>query len=262
MLEVIQKGKISEQHPHPLLFVHGAWYGGWCWDEHFLDYFAERHFHAVALSLRGHGASKAPGSVRLHSIADYADDVSSIAEALPSSPVLVGHSMGGFVVQKYLEKHNIPAAVLIAPTPPRGHLRSLLRSTRRHPWLTTKFAFTGRPSDLYTSTAEARGFLFGDDASYALVESVTARLQVDSARAILFDMVVGDLIRPRTITTPLLVIGGAQDQIYPPDDVRRTAAAYQTQPVFFSGIGHELMLEPGWEKVADYIESWLNQQGL
>jgi len=37
VLEVIEKGQCTETHPVPLLFVHGAWHGAWCWDEHFLD---------------------------------------------------------------------------------------------------------------------------------------------------------------------------------------------------------------------------------
>ncbi len=55
MLEVIDKG--SGNAGPPLLFIHGAWHGAWCWDEHFLDFFANNGFHAVALSLRGHGNS-------------------------------------------------------------------------------------------------------------------------------------------------------------------------------------------------------------
>jgi len=41
-LEVIDKGVPSSAHPTPLLFVHGACHAAWCWDEHFLDYFAGR----------------------------------------------------------------------------------------------------------------------------------------------------------------------------------------------------------------------------
>jgi pimeloyl-ACP methyl ester carboxylesterase len=61
--EVIEKGRCTAAHPVPLLFVHGGWHAAWCWDEHFLDFFAERGFHAVAVSLRGHGRS--PTSQRL-----------------------------------------------------------------------------------------------------------------------------------------------------------------------------------------------------
>jgi hypothetical protein len=42
MLEAIDKGRCTDAHPVPLLFVHGAWHGAWCWDEHFLDLFADK----------------------------------------------------------------------------------------------------------------------------------------------------------------------------------------------------------------------------
>jgi pimeloyl-ACP methyl ester carboxylesterase len=98
VLEVIDKGS-SEDAP-PLLFVHGAWHGAWCWDEHFLDFLADRGFRAVALSLRGHGNSPTDKRLSRCSIADYVHDVVSVAETLPTPPVVIGHSMGGFVAQK------------------------------------------------------------------------------------------------------------------------------------------------------------------
>jgi pimeloyl-ACP methyl ester carboxylesterase len=52
------------------------------------------------------------------SLADYVDDVKSVVRSLPSTPVLIGHSMGRFVVQKYLEANDAPAAVLIVSAPP------------------------------------------------------------------------------------------------------------------------------------------------
>lgn len=55
MLEVIDKGSCSESHPVPLLFVHGGLHGAWCWEEYFLDFFADKGYRALAVSLRGHG---------------------------------------------------------------------------------------------------------------------------------------------------------------------------------------------------------------
>jgi NADPH-dependent stearoyl-CoA 9-desaturase len=37
VLEVIDKGSSTAQHPAPLLLVHGAWHAAWCWDENFLE---------------------------------------------------------------------------------------------------------------------------------------------------------------------------------------------------------------------------------
>src|SRR5262249_49069180 len=124
VLEVIDKGHNSAAHPVPLLFVHGGWHAAWCWDEHFLDFFAENGFRAAAVSLRVHGGSTTTQRLRPCSIADYVADVKSAAAQLDVQPVIVGHSMGGFVVQKFLETTHSPAGVLVASLPPQGALRT------------------------------------------------------------------------------------------------------------------------------------------
>jgi hypothetical protein len=87
MLEMIDKGSCSEAHPTPLLFVHGAWHAAWCWDEHFLDFFADKGYRGVALSLRGHGGSSASKPIRFVSLADYVEDVVTVAESMPTPPI-------------------------------------------------------------------------------------------------------------------------------------------------------------------------------
>jgi alpha-beta hydrolase superfamily lysophospholipase len=72
--------------------------------------------------------------LRTCSIADYLEDIYSVADTLTATPVMIGHSMGGFIVQTYLATHVAPAGVLIASVPPRGHLRAQLRLIQRHPW--------------------------------------------------------------------------------------------------------------------------------
>jgi pimeloyl-ACP methyl ester carboxylesterase len=263
LVTLIEKGRSSQEHRHPLLFVHGAFQGGWVWDEHFLDFFAERGFRTLALSLRGHGASAATKPLRLCSISDYVDDIASIADALTPWPILVGHSMGGFVVQRYLDDNPAPAAVLLASAPPRGHPRTLLALLRQRPWNASRFALSGRPADLYRgAAADARAFFFGDEAPDGLVASAVERFQPESTRALVVDMGLGALFRKSRIAAPVLVIGAEQDALYPPRDVHATAAYYGTEPIIIPNIGHEVMLEPGWPKVAECILSWLDQRGL
>jgi pimeloyl-ACP methyl ester carboxylesterase len=132
-LEILSSQPSSPSHPVPVVFVHGAWHGAWCWTEHFLPYFAERGYEAHALSLRGHGGSPGRERLRWTSLAEYVADVASVLEGLPRAPVLVGHSMGGAVVQQFLETHTLPGAVLLASVPPAGALRAALRVARRHP---------------------------------------------------------------------------------------------------------------------------------
>ncbi|WP_416362252.1 alpha/beta hydrolase [Mycobacterium sp.] len=106
--------------PLPLLFVHGAWHAAWCWDEHFLSFFAHKGYHALAVSLCGHGNTPAPKPLRSCSIRGYVDDVESVPSSLAARPIVIGHSMGGFVLQKFLESHDAPLRVLLASVPPRG----------------------------------------------------------------------------------------------------------------------------------------------
>jgi len=84
------------------LFVHGAWYADRCWAEHFLPCFAARGYVTHALGVRGHGGSDGRERLPWTSIADYVADVEQIVAQLGRTLVLVGHSMGGFVLQHYL----------------------------------------------------------------------------------------------------------------------------------------------------------------
>src|SRR5690348_14544043 len=50
-----------------------------------------------------------PKPLRSCSLADYVDDVESVVKSLPIRPVLIGHSMGGFALQKYLQSGLLAA---------------------------------------------------------------------------------------------------------------------------------------------------------
>ena len=112
--------------------------------QHFLEFFADKGYRALAVSLRGHGRSPTSKPLRKCSVADYVDDVASVADTLDTRPVIIGHSMGGFVVQKYLESHAAPAGVLLAAFPPGGSAAASLRRMKRHPWLSIRAAITGK----------------------------------------------------------------------------------------------------------------------
>lgn len=260
MLEVIDEGSAGPSHPAPLLFVHGAWHAAWCWDEHFLGFFADRGYRALALSLRGHGNSPSGGRLRDLSFSDYVEDVATVAASLPTPPVVIGHSMGGVIVQKYLENNSAPAGVLMASGPPQGSLRSGLRWMRNHPWHFTKLAVTGQ-SLPYVSTPElARERFFSPHTPEPLVRHYAGRLQEESAR-VGVDGVV-QLPRPRRVRAPLLVMGALEDGAVTRAEVHATARAYRTEPVFFPAMGHDMMLEPGWAAVAERIDTWLADRGL
>jgi pimeloyl-ACP methyl ester carboxylesterase len=260
MLEVIDKGSVSESHPVPLLFVHGAWHAAWCWDEHFLGFFADKGYRALAVSLRGHGESPTSKPLRSCSVGDYVEDVTSVANSLSRPPVVIGHSMGGFVVQKYLESHDAPAGVLMASTPPRGYLGSGLRWMKRHPLDFMKITVTGK-SLAYVNTPQlAREKFFCAQTPQSHILKYATRLQEESARAGVDGLL--NLPRPKRVTTPLLVLGARDDGSVTGKEVLATARAYRTDAEIFPNMGHDMMLECGWAAVAERIHAWLGARGL
>jgi pimeloyl-ACP methyl ester carboxylesterase len=260
MLEVIDKGCVSESHPVPLLFVHGAWHAAWCWDEHFLSFFADKGYRALAVSLRGHGGSPNPKRLRGGSFADYVEDVASVADSLPTRPVIIGHSMGGVIVQKYLESHDAPAGVLMASMPPQGYLGSGLRWIKRHPLHFAKITFTGKSLPYVSTPQLARERFFSPHTLDSLVAEYATRLQEESARSGVEGLI--NLPRPKRVTTTMLVLGAVDDGAVTQKEVRATARAYRTEAEFFPGMGHNMMLEPGWAAVAERIHDWLATHGL
>ncbi|MGW5074124.1 alpha/beta hydrolase [Rhodococcus sp. NPDC004095] len=259
MLEVIDKGESTDTHPAPLLFVHGAFHAAWCWEEHFLDWFAARGYRAVAVSLRGHGASATPIPLRRVTIADYVDDIAAVAADLPIHPVLVGHSMGGFVVQKYLESCNAPAAVLVSPAPGRRFFRSTLRVARRHPLLFLEATATHRPSTVHRTPKLTRESFFSDRMPGSQVHEYATRLQEESDRAIR-GMIYADLVRPRPRAVPMLVLGAEGDVTHPPSEARRTAHDWGAEVAILRGSAHDMMLEPQWPEAAIRIDAWLTNR--
>ncbi|MFD7012305.1 alpha/beta hydrolase [Rhodococcus jostii] len=257
MLEVVERGSHNGRGPS-LLFVHGAWHAAWYWDEHFLDFFASRGHHAIAVSLRGHGGSPSPKPLRWVKIADYVDDVAAVADELPSRPVVIGHSMGGYIVQKYLESHRAPAGVLLASAPSSGIWRSTLRTLRRHPRALLAETLTLSPYRLVGTMEPARDHLYSAQMPDADVERYVARMQEESHRAFL-DMIALNLPKPKRVTVPMLVLGADQDHASSLEEVRATARAYRTEAEIFPNMAHNMMLEPGWDKVAERIDGWLRQ---
>ena len=254
MLQIMDKGSVTDAHPTPLLFVHGGMHAAWCWDEHFLDYFASQGFRAVAVSLRGHGGSASDKPLRKLSIADYVDDLRLAIDHIGTAPVLVGHSLGGWTVQKYLERYDAPAGVLLASIPPRGVLPCAMRVWLKHPLISMRANTFGDNKEVFTRIP--RESLFCSHTPEAVVAATAARCQNESLRAAFVDAGFRRP-RPERVTTPMLVLGGEDDGTITPAEVNATAKAYRTQATLFPRMGHDMMVEPGWRDVADHICAWL-----
>ena len=85
-LELIHQNPQKMKFKHPLLFLHGAFSGAWCWRENYLDYFASQGFECLALSLRGHGESKSHNPLDQLSPKDYQEDLFSVIDQFEAPP--------------------------------------------------------------------------------------------------------------------------------------------------------------------------------
>lgn len=259
-LELLTRLPTTTAKPTPILFVHGAWHAAWCWDEHFLDYFARKGYASYALSLRGHGSSANSKSLRWTSIQDYVADVIEVANSLATPPILVGHSMGGYVVQKVLEQYKSPAGVLLASIPPAGTLASIVRGTVRHPIALTKVTLTMTMYHAIGTPQLSKDLLFSPTMPDAQANSYFQRLQDESFRVIVLDAALLARPRPSAVKTPVIVLGGADDKVFTTAEFHSTARAYDTEATIFPDIAHDMMLEAGWQSVADSIINWLDKR--
>ena len=259
-LEVMSHHPQSKAQLTPLLFVHGAWHGAWCWEKFFLPYFAQQGYESHAMSLRGHGKSEGQAGIRWHSLQDYVSDVAQIVNQLSSPPVVIGHSMGGFVVQKYLENHAVPAAVLLAPIPVSGSLPFFLRYMARHPWQYLKCLLSFSPYKLIETPELSREAFFSADISSEENLTYFGQMQEESFRTAL--ETIWRLPKTKKIKSPILVLAAANDMVFTVKEAQKTAQAYQTEAEVFPSMAHDMMLEPAWQSVADRILAWLTDQGL
>jgi pimeloyl-ACP methyl ester carboxylesterase len=251
-LEVLSRTPSLSRNAPPLLFVHGAWHGAWCWDEHFLEYFSQRGFSAHAVSLRGHGESEGGERLRLVRMSDFVEDLEQTVNALPAAPVLIGHSLGGFVVQKYLERRQVPLAVLLASVPPSGAWRVLLRRLREQPVDVIKANLTISLWPLVSDPETAGRSLFSPEMPRSESMKHHARLQDEAVLAYL-DCLFFNPVSTRRVSGPMVVIGAEHDRMIGRAEVEATAKAYGVEPIIVPGCAHDMMLDVGWREVADRI---------
>jgi non-heme chloroperoxidase len=169
--------------------------------------------------------------------------------------------MGGFVVQRYLESYPAMAAVLMAPVPATGLAGAGLAMALGNPGLFWDVGMAqefGRrapsPAVLFEAVFGHRpdnGFSrFGD------------RFTDESHRAWADMCNPAFLNVPEIPDLPIKVIGGEADGLIPPAFIRSAARLLGERAEILPELGHALMLETGWDRVAGEIDGWLSGQGF
>ena len=259
-LELIHRpARGSKIQSAPLLFIHGAWHAAWCWDVYFLHYFAELGYDAYAVSLRGHGASEGKANLRWSGLKHFVTDVQHIVSQFDEKPILIGHSMGGAVVQKYLETSRARAAVLLASAPPSGVLGVTLKILRRTPFEFLKVHFQRDLFPVINNVEHAHHLLFAEQTDDKALAEYHSRLGSESYRVFL-DMIGLNRPKPSAVMKnklPILVLGAEKDHVFTVAEVRSTAFAYGTRAHIFKDMAHDVMLDPDWVLAASHIHHWI-----
>ena len=250
---MIRVTALTEETKGTILFVHGMCQGAWCWDQGFMQEFAKAGYNCYAIDLPLHNKPGKNKAVNNQSIDDYVAFVKKTTDDLGKDVIVVGHSMGGFIAQKFLERYFCRAVVLLASVPHSGILPGSLRFLMKHPDafpnLITRDIFgpfVKYAEDLYASTTDRQK-----------IEHYKSLMRSESFQAVL-DMMFKPVKVPNPNKVPMLIAGADDDLVITQKEVKMTAEYYLETPVFFSGLGHNLMLDKDYQVVSGSIIKWLN----
>ena len=260
-LEIFRRNPSSKpKSKTPIVFVHGAFTGAWCWNEHFLTWFADQGFETISFSLRGHGGSGGRDLRSLASIDDYVEDLETVVDTLGQKPILIGHSMGGYLAWMAAESRSLSALVMMAPVPPTGLAAPAMQLLMSNPALAMDVAAVHAGEMGTVDTLHAT--LFSDAVPMDVAARYISRFQPESRLA------VAGLYGPHLPNVmavwgmPMMVLGAGSDPLIPPAHVHWTGSICGSSAHIYQGMGHGMMLETGWQRVAEDIADWLAAKGF
>ncbi|MES2980902.1 MAG: alpha/beta hydrolase [Verrucomicrobiota bacterium] len=247
-----------------IIFIHGMFLNPKCW-EYWISYFEALGYACEAPAWPLHEgepsqlrANQPPGLGKL-SLVDVYVHYQRIFKLESEPPICIGHSMGGLIMQKLAAEGLIKAGIGICPVAPNRMLAVDWGFIRNSASIANPFA----GDEPFPMTPEAFRQNFANTLTDNQYLAAYERYAVDESRQVLRD-VLGDegVIDMDAPHAPLLMIGAEKDEIIPSSLVRRNAHAYSdprshSEFAEFTGRGHFICGEPGWEEVAAKISNWL-----
>lgn len=222
-----------------------------------MDYFASLGYEVHAISLPGHGKSSLnKRHINFYTFKDYVQTLASQIETIFPKPVVIGHSLGGAILQKYLENHSLPGAVLLASLPSAGMFPMTLRLLRRHP--VSIFAGVLK-LDLshWVRTPEIAQDLFLNSKTEIDIVAFREQLVRETINAL---PLMFPFAKVNSNKSPVLVITGEKDVVFTINEENATAVKYGAKNIVINGQAHNLMMESAWQQVADVIDNWITDE--
>jgi 3-oxoadipate enol-lactonase len=226
----------------PLVFLHGIGGAARAWRGQ-LDFFANR-FRCLAWDMPGYGGSAPLPAVSITSLADALQDFLAGASAI--KPVLVGHSIGGMIVQQLLANNSqIASAVALAQTSPAfgkpdGDWQKAFIGARLGP--------LDRGETLASLAPSLVQELVGDDPDphgMALARDCMAAVPEATYRATMLALMGFDLRNAlKDIAVPTLLLSGSKDNNAPAPMMAKMASYVRfARYIELDGVGHLANLE-------------------
>lgn len=247
-----------------ILFIHGMFLNGQSWAD-WARFFEWRGYRVLAPSWPAHEGrpaemrARAPAGLDELPLERVVESYARIIEEESTPPILVGHSVGGLVVQRLVAAGLGEAGVCIASVAPNRLLGSEVGAFCELALRAESLPGRG----LVELTPEEFHRDFANVLSRPESDKVYARFVVPESRRVARDCLgtAGqiELDRPHA---PLLFVAGDRDRIIPDALCEVNARAYTDSNSvadfrLFPGRGHFLCGEPGWEDMADQVGSWL-----
>jgi len=251
---VVLKAKTKNNLP-PVLLVHGAWHAAWCWQE-FAVALNNKGYEVHYFSLPGHGGSTIDRkNLNAYSLNDYVDFLSERIDEISPTPIVIGHSMGGALLQIYLQNKILPAAILIASIPRQGTFSLILRIALKFPLTLLKALFTYKSEVIIATPGRARALFFSSDNPIDV--NVTQKLLGPESMTILPPLLYWGTFKKINPQTPVYVIAGDKDAITSVAEQRDLARHLDAKVSIVTGQAHCIMLEPKSQLVVEMIDEWI-----
>jgi 3-oxoadipate enol-lactonase len=226
----------------PLVFLHGIGGAARAWRGQ-LDFFGDR-YRAVAWDMPGYNGSALLPNVSIAALADALGDF--LQQIGATKPILVGHSIGGMIVQQWLAKNpDIASAVVLAQTSPAfgkpdGDWQKEFIGARLGP--------LDRGETMVSLAPTLVRELVGDDpdaAGMALARDCMAAVPEATYRATMLALMGFDLRNAlKDIAVPTLVLSGSRDKNAPAPMMAKMAGYIPSASyVELEGAGHLVNLE-------------------
>ncbi len=226
----------------PLVFLHGIGGAARAWRGQ-LDFFKGR-FRTIAWDMPGYGGSAPLPTVSIAALANALQDF--VQQVGATKPVLVGHSIGGMIVQQLLAKNpRIASAIVLAQTSPAfgkpdGDWQKAFLDARLGP--------LDRGETLASLAPSLVKQLVGDDPDVSgmdMARDCMAAVPEATYRATMLALMGFDLRNAlKSIAVPTLVLSGSKDNNAPAPMMAKMATYIPSAKyVELEGVGHLANLE-------------------